>query len=86
MREHWQRGGYVRRPNPDRRGEGHQAYKKGWELRFVTFSPDDAFVILELLQRAGVPNGRAFRKNGRIVLPVYGRKAVSDLLERLETD
>jgi hypothetical protein len=86
LRDFWRRGGYVRRPDPDRRVEGHHSYKKGWELRFVMENADDAFTILELLQRAGIPNGRAFRKNGRIVLPVYGRRAVTDLLSRLEPE
>lgn len=77
------RGGYMRRCDPERRKREGQAYKKGYEVRFVLDSQQAVRQVRRLLLGAGFRPGRTFRKSNRIVLPVYGRATVEWFVKRL---
>ncbi len=70
------RNGCIREPNPDRLAEGHQAYKKGWEVRIVLESQAEAEEVRQLAIRLGLRPGRRYRKGLRWVQPIYGFEAV----------
>lgn len=75
------RGGCVRRPNADRRPEGHRIYKKGWEVRFYAGTRAEAIEAEKILERAGLQPGRPYRKRPTLwILPVYGREQVERFL------
>lgn len=75
----------VRTPSEQRRQEGHEAYKKGWEVRFAVATKADAAEASRLLIRAGLSPGRPYRKSPRLwILPLYGKVPVLRFLEWLE--
>lgn len=79
--ELFSRGGCVRRPNDDRRSEGHRVYKKGWEVRFYVGSKAEAAEAGRILRRAGLVAGRAYYKRPALwILPLYGRDQVERFL------
>jgi len=76
------RNGYVRWQDADRLGEeGHQAYKKGDEVRLVADSRKELAEIRRLLKNAGFKPGRPFPKGRQFRQPLYGRDAVDRFLE-----
>ncbi len=76
------RNGYVRWQNPGRLdAEGHQAYKKGDEVRLVADSRKELAVMRRLLREAGFKPGRPFPKGRQFRQPLYGREAVERFLE-----
>lgn len=77
--------GCIRFPNDDRRDEGHDVYKKGWEVRFAVRSRPEAAEVNRILVRAGLSPGRPYRKSPtRWILPVYGRDPVHRFLAWVE--
>jgi hypothetical protein len=71
------RNGNIRRPNPKRLREGHERYKKGWEVRLVLTSWLELRQVRRELSAVGLKAGRPYRKATRWVQPVYGREAVA---------
>jgi len=77
LRARFRRGGYIRTYDPSRRkSEGTDAYKKGFEVRFVVATQAEITEIRELLEAAGLRPGKTFKKASKIVQPVYGAEAV----------
>lgn len=74
-----QRNSCLRRPSSQRRKEGAEAYKKGWELRIVVDSSSELAQVRRLLRTAGLTPAKAYRKRQKWVQPVYGREAVTRL-------
>ena len=79
----FERGGYIRRCDPQRRAREGERYKKGYEVRFVLDSEDALRVVRRLLTAAKLQPGKPFRKHQRIVQPVYGRTTVEWFLDQL---
>ncbi|OFV97986.1 MAG: hypothetical protein A3F68_09955 [Acidobacteria bacterium RIFCSPLOWO2_12_FULL_54_10] len=79
----FERCGYIRRRDPQRRAREGQGYKKGYEVRFVFDSEDALRVVRRLLTAAEFRPGKPFRKHRRFVLPVYGRRVVEWFVKRL---
>lgn len=79
----FERTGYVRRYDPQRRIDERHEYKKGSEVRFVLASKSETSTVRQLLRAVGLHSGRPFDKHGRIVLPVYGEEALRWFLDRL---
>jgi hypothetical protein len=77
----FQRNGYVRRVNPDRRATEGQYYKKGDEMRFTAGSLAELTTIQSLLDAAGFLPGRPYAQGNTWKLPVYGRHAVARLVD-----
>ncbi|MEV4558958.1 hypothetical protein AB0K51_18485 [Kitasatospora sp. NPDC049285] len=77
--------GYVRQPDPARRGgdEG-RAYKKGWEVRFTARSEEEIAEIRDLVTAAGFAPARPFFKGHQLIQPVYGIAAVQAYLAARE--
>ena len=76
LRVYYLRNGCVRTPQPSRLLEGHQTYKKGWEVRLVLEDVAEVTDARRLLQRAGFGPGRPYCKGAKWIQPVYGRDAV----------
>jgi hypothetical protein len=66
------RNGCIRYPKPERLKEGHAVYKKGYEIRWTALNNDEHSRILQLLKKVGFNHGKPFKKNNRIIIPVYG--------------
>lgn len=81
LRDYFDRNGYVRTPNRDRREKESRTYKKGYEVRLVAFTREELTHIRRLLKAAGIPGGKAFSKAGRWVQPIYGRERVERFLK-----
>jgi len=77
--------GYVRRPDPARRGgEDGRAYKKGWEVRFTARTEAEIAEIRDLVIAAGFAPARPFFKGHQLIQPVYGIAAVQAYLAARE--
>lgn len=64
-------------PDPERlEEEGHQKYKKGYELRFTARTQTELKKVRGLLARAGYRPGNPYGKGQQWIQPVYGREAV----------
>lgn len=83
LREFFERNGYLRSPDRARRKKESATYKKGYEMRFPARDARELREIRMLLRRVGVNVGRSFEKHRWIVQPVYGKKSVQELCERL---
>lgn len=70
------RNGYLRGQSNDRLEEGHEAYKKGWEVRLVLHDTNEVEEARRLIERAGMRPGRVFQKHQCWIQPIYGRDAV----------
>jgi len=70
------RNGYTRGPIDSRAEEGHQLYKKGWEVRLVLHDKTELEEARRLLERAGLRPGKVFQKHQSWIQPIYGREAV----------
>ena len=79
----FERGGYIRRCDSQRRAREGRGYKKGYEVRFVVDSEDELQVVRRLLTAAKLRPGKPFRKHQRMVQPVYGRATVEWFVNRL---
>ncbi|MFD0563369.1 hypothetical protein ACFQ2M_16040 [Kitasatospora saccharophila] len=78
--------GYVRQPDPARRGgEDGRTYKKGWEVRFTARSEAEITEIRELVAAAGFAPARPFFKGHQLIQPVYGIAAVQAYLAARES-
>ncbi|MFE2349928.1 hypothetical protein [Kitasatospora cineracea] len=78
--------GYVRQPDPARRGgEDGRTYKKGWEVRFTARSEEEITEIRELVTAAGFAPARPFFKGHQLIQPVYGIAAVQAYLAARES-
>ena len=78
----FQRNGYLRLPNPVRQEqEGHQVYKKGYEVRLVAGSERELQQIRSLLHQAGFKAGKPFVKGQQWIQPIYGREGVERFCE-----
>ncbi len=60
--ELFQRNGYMRVPNDDRREEEPRNYKKGYEIRLVANTQRAITAIRRLLRQAGLKSGKPFKK------------------------
>lgn len=72
--------GYIRWPNPKRRSQEGQKYKKGYEIRFVAKTQKELSEMRKILKNAGFKLGEPFKKANQIVQPIYGRQAVERFL------
>ncbi len=81
LRACFDRPGYVRAANLDRRKEvGSQRYKKGWEVRLLVRDARELAQVRRALAAAGFRLARPFQKHNRIAQPVYGKAAVEAFL------
>jgi hypothetical protein len=78
--EYFLRNGYLRAADPRLRRDRGQAYKKGYEVRFVLGSSGELKEVRALLRDAGIRPGRPFRKHSRLIQPVYGDAAQITIL------
>jgi hypothetical protein len=76
------RGGCIRIPNPRRRAQDKQAYRKGFEVRLSVRSDEELRRVREWLAAVALKAGRPYQKLRRTVLPIYVREAVATF-ERL---
>lgn len=74
LKQLFQRNGYYRVPDEDRRQEKKAAYKKGYEIRFVAQNYKEYLEIRKLLKTLGYLPGKAFMKGAQRVIPVYGKE------------
>jgi len=77
----YQRNAYTREPQPLRLLEGHRAYRKGWEVRFILRDLDEVTIVESLLRQLGFHPGKPFAKHSNWVVPVYGQEVVESLQE-----
>jgi hypothetical protein len=80
LASYFERNGYVRQLNPERRSAEGQRYKKGDEVRLVANSRAELAHIRRLLRQARFPAGRPFVKGGQFRQPIYGRQEVARFL------
>jgi hypothetical protein len=81
---YFQRNGYVRRINLERREQEGSLYKKGDEVRLVAESRAELAEIRRLLRQAGLKPGRPFAKARQWRQPVYGVSEVVRFLALIE--
>ncbi len=74
--ELFQRSGYMRVPNAERRDEEKQAYKKGYEIRLVVDTKRELADVRRLLRQLELKGGKPFQKGNRWVQPIYGKAAL----------
>ena len=79
----FERRGYIRRYDPQRRAREGQGYKKGYEVRFVLDSEAALQEVRRLLTAAKLRPGKPFRKYHHFVQPVYGRATMEWFVERV---
>lgn len=79
----FERVGYVRICDTDRRLEEGQAYKKGHEVRFLLSTRDQVREVRRLARAVGLQPGAPYAKHPRIVQPLYGFNALDWFLKRL---
>ena len=79
--ELFNRNGYVRWPNPDRRASNPRTYKKGYEVRLVANSLAELREMRRLLRAAGFTPGRPFSEARQWRQPLYGRQVVGRFLK-----
>jgi hypothetical protein len=68
---------YCRVPNRKRRKTEKQLYKKGWEVRLLARTENEAMELTRLARQVGFEPGRVFPKARQFVVPLYGRAAVT---------
>lgn len=76
----FQRNGYLRRPNLERRKAEPRAYRKGYEIRLVANSERELAEFRRLIDAAGLKPGKPYPKENRWVQPIYGRQAMETFL------
>lgn len=72
----FQKNGYLRFPDPDRRKLETRNYKKGFEIRIVVESKSGVAPLARLCRQLELKPGKPYSKGERWVLPIYGREAV----------
>lgn len=72
----FERNGYLRLPNTERREKDRSDYKKGYEVRLVAKDASELDQIRDLLVAAGFKTAKAFQKGSQWVQPIYGRESV----------
>jgi hypothetical protein len=86
---YFDRNGFVRRLDPERREKLGEEYHKGDEVRLVANSKVELNEIRRLLRAAGFKPGSSFGKDNQFRQPIYGRREVARFLEligRLEEE
>lgn len=73
---YYQRNGYKRIANEDRRLVLGKKYKKGWEVRLVADDETQLAQIRALLEIVSFKVRKPFQKHKQLVQPVYGKRAV----------
>jgi hypothetical protein len=71
---YFRRNGCIRVPNEKRQKKEGQDYKKGYEVRFTSFTKKELRFIRYLLRRKRFSLGASYEKGKRFVQPVYGRE------------
>lgn len=71
------RNGYLRGQRDDRRDDGYDVYKKGFEVRLVLHDQGELDEARRWIERAGMKPGKAFQKRSCWIQPIYGREAVA---------
>lgn len=74
--ELFQRNGYMRVPNIERRDEDKQSYKKGYEIRIVVRTQRELVSVRQLLRQLELKAGKPFMKANQWVQPIYGKAAL----------
>ena len=83
----FERNGYLRAPNAVRKqNEGHDKYKKGYEVRLVARDADELEEIRNLLEAAGFSLAKSHVKARQFIQPIYGKGAVERFCELVECD
>lgn len=82
--EFYNRNGYKRVPDRDRREEEPQDYKKGYEIRLVANTQRELRMIRQLLRQVELKGGNPFRKVNRWVQPIYGKEAMESFKKWLK--
>jgi hypothetical protein len=79
------RDGYVRGPILARQLREGWHYRKGWELR-ISLPDDPAEIerVQRLLVAAEWTVTEPYRKGGRVIVPIYGRARVEEIIEAAE--
>ncbi len=72
----FRKNGYLRLPNPARRGSDSQNYKKGYEVRLVLDTKKELQDTRRVLQQSGFQTSSVFTKGRKFVQPIYGKSAV----------
>ena len=71
------RNGCLRYPSDERQEQdGHQKYKKGYEIRWTAMNAQEYELIAALLSETGFVAGKPYPKRKRTILPVYGKEAL----------
>lgn len=58
----------------------------GWEIRLAASSPEEAQSIERALKSLRLRSGRPFRKNRRIIVPLYGESQVHLFFEEIHPE
>lgn len=80
----YQRNGYLRRPNVDRRKKESRSYKMGYEIRLVANTKRELTELRRAIRQAGLKPGKAFAKVNRWVQPIYGLDALDRFVAWLD--
>ncbi|HET6382422.1 MAG TPA: hypothetical protein VFJ58_03440 [Armatimonadota bacterium] len=86
LAERFRYGGCIRYPDLVRRQLFHQTYHRGWEFRLAADTPRELEQVRQLLRQAGFRPAKPFLKRGRILQPVYGKKAVERFKSLIDAD
>lgn len=76
LRWFFERNGYIREANQQRRELERTKYKKGWEVRLVAYDQLELDLMRGALAIVGFTVSNSFQKHSRFVQPVYGKAAV----------
>ena len=77
LREVFQRRGYLRQPDSQRREKQGQGYKKGYEVRLGVSTRREIVQVRKVLRDVGLKPGKDYEHHNAYVIPVYGLKAVA---------
>lgn len=72
----YNRNGYMRVPDKDRRKKNPRTYKMGYEIRLVAQTKRELALIRRLLRSVGLKPGKPFSKVNQWCQPIYGKSAV----------
>jgi hypothetical protein len=76
LKDFFDKYGYVRVFNPQRKEELGDHYHKGHEVRLVARDENEAAELRRLILLVGLKPGNAYKKHSRVVQPIYGKAAV----------
>lgn len=83
LQAYFRRSGCIRWRQPRRADAGGVPDHKGYEIRITVYDLTELQELQELLTSLGIRFGRHFAKHSALVLPIYGKAVVSDLMARL---